>query len=701
MAHVISLVMLIVYLLFIFYAGKEWVHAFRKIKWIWRLIFLVLFLSPGVLLLVLLAQERFVYTWDYANYWIKALEFSQLFFQQPFHALRQLYHSVNYDEYSLLPNLLLAPINQLLGLSFPQYVLSIYLVYLIPLSILISSLGIKLLPITNNYMRAALPLACILFTPLLIAMRFGMPDMVGLVIVFWILNALVSTNFLIKRDYKFALVIGLMLTLLLFTRRWYIFWTIAYFPTLLFLNAIQAFIHKDRSILLNTMFNLLISGVVIAGIVLGFFYPYFKMSALKDYRDLYTAYRTSGFSQLLMIGTFYGLFVLLLTVGGAWALLRQVSSRKLMFFLLVSTLIIVVLFTRINSFGGQHYYLLAPLVVISFLFGTLSLKVKRKKLVLWGVAVTLVLNVVSVFIYPIHPNPYLLSGVDARPLMRDDFDIINKLSHDLTEVQENENYVYVLASSHSFNEQIIKNVHLPTLNVHGALLPTFHVDKRDGFPNHFFLANYVVVTDPTQTHLRETDQQIIAYLNKQVLNGVLKDRYETVRTYDLEAGVTAYLKRKVSVPSAEELSEIKEHFFSLYPDHPNIHEISEPLARVYRVTKGDSYAEVAYWDSELTIAAGPLRPSRVAWSLDSTKSYTVDFGVALAAQPESAAKGEVVFNVYADGQLVKSLYLANQIDTVLSMDFRNVSTLLFEVDKGKVWDRHDRLQLNDFKITQN
>src|SRR5690606_18535330 len=140
-------------------------------------------------------------------------------------------------------------------------------------------------------------------------------------------------------------------------------------------------------------------------IVLGFFYPYFEMAALKDYRDLYTAYRSPNPLQFLVVGVFYGLLVLLFAVAGARALMRQPSSRKLMWFLLISTVIIVVLFTRINSFGGHHhYYLLTPLVVTSFLFGTLSLKVKRKKLVLLAGAVTLVLNFVAVFIYPIYPN---------------------------------------------------------------------------------------------------------------------------------------------------------------------------------------------------------------------------------------------------------------------------------------------------------
>lgn len=693
--------MLSAYLLFVFHAAKDWVYAFRKIKWTWQLIFILVFLLPGFLLMGLLSRERFVYSWDYANYWVKALHFSELFFQSPLESLRLVYSSINYDEYSYLPNLMLAPVNRLLGLGFPQYVLSIYLVYLIPLSILISSLGIKVLPPMNNYIGAILPAACILFTPLIVAMRFGMPDMIGLVVVFWVLNVLVSTDFLIKRDYQSAAAIGLMLTIILFTRRWYIFWTIAYFPTLLFLNSVQAFIQRNQTILLNTLINLAISGTVIASIVLGFFYPYFEMAALKDYRDLYTAYRSPNPLQFLVVGVFYGLLVLLFAVAGARALMRQPSSRKLMWFLLISTVIIVVLFTRINSFGGHHhYYLLTPLVVTSFLFGTLSLKVKRKKLVLLAGAVTLVLNFVAVFIYPIYPNPYLLSGVDARPQVRNDFDTVQGMSDDLAELQERGEYVYILASSQLFNEQVVRNAHLPTRDRHRALLQTFDVDKRDGFPNHFFLANYVVVTDPTQTHLRERDQQVVAYLNEQVLNGILKDRYETVHTYRLQEGITAYLKRKVYAPSAEELAEIKSYFFSLYPNHPSLYEISEPLAQVHRVKKGDSQGEVTCQDSKLTIAAGLARPSCVAWSLDSTKSYTVDFGAIFPVQDEPATEGEILFNVYADGQLVKRLYLASQTDTVLSLDFSNVATLLLEVDKGKAWHRYDRLQLRDFKITQ-
>lgn len=90
-----------------------------------------------------------------------------------------------------------------------------------------------------------------------------MVDMLGLIIVFAVLKLLVDHDYLTTRNYKTAMAIGLMLTLLLFTRRWYIFWVVAYFPTVFVVNVIWAISKRNMNGLVNSVVSLSISEIII------------------------------------------------------------------------------------------------------------------------------------------------------------------------------------------------------------------------------------------------------------------------------------------------------------------------------------------------------------------------------------------------------------------------------------------------------
>lgn len=708
MAVILSIVILCLYALLVLNFSREWLGAIVNKGALFKLLYTIALILPGLLLVALLSKERFVYFWDFSNYWVKAISFVELFFSEPFKAFETLYHSINHDEYSLLPNLLIAPANKLLGLNFGSYVFSIYLMYLIPLTLLISSLCIKVGEIENNKLKLALPLMCLIFTPLIIAMRAGMPDMVGLIIIFIVLKVLVGNDFLINKNYKAALAIGVLLTLLLFTRRWYIFWVVAYFPTLLIVNAIQSVVRKQRTIFLNTIMNLAISGVLLVSVVLVFFYPYFEMSILKDYKDIYSAYRDSVLQQLVGLPILYGTLTLILSGVGVFLLCRHSDiSRKLISFLLISTILIFILFTRINAFAIHHSYLLTPFIVVSYMFGATLAKTKLKKPIFISSVAILVLNFMAVFMFPVLSVARLLSGIDAKPRARSDFSEVVRLSDDLLAIQDQGNLIYVLASSSVLNDDIIKNTKLPDLHAFPNVFVSQHVDKRDRFPGELFLANYVVVTDPALVHLREGDQHLISYLNNQILNGALHRHYETVHDYALGEGVSAYVKRRLSSPTHGEISEIRSFFEAKYPDYPDMYRIDEPLARISHALKGDGAGKLIFEGSNLIIHPGNLRPSEISFALDSTKSYIVSFathftdkeGVQQSRGPSFT--GEVSLDVYLEEELHSQAYHTHEKDSVYHIPLNGVRSVSLRVGKGKDGELCDCFQLNDFQIVEN
>lgn len=710
MAYIFSVVIIGLYLIFISRAAKQWLAVFWSKGLVFKSLYAVFLLLPGLFLHNMLSKERFIYYWDLAGYWKKAIFFSETFFDRPAAALHVLYDSINYDEYNLLPNLMLAPVNKVLGLTFANYIFSIYLVYLIPLSLIISSLFLRTVQIQNVWIKLGLPISCLLFTPLVIAMRFGMLDLIGLIPIFVVLQILVSQDFLAKRNYKTALVIGLLLTLLLFTRRWYIFWVVAYFPAVFIVNFSRAIILRNTRILQSSLTNLAISGIVVAGIVLLLFRPYFEMSVLKDYKDIYSAYRKSTLQeQIASVIYFYGKLIPILTIIGAVILLTYNSvSKKLMIFLLTSTVLIAILFLRINNFGTlHHYYLLAPLICVSYLLGAIVTKPPIKIPALVIFASVLALNYISVFIAPLSPDSKLYSTSGGRARVRHDLPEVNRMTGDLAHLQKQGHSIYVLASSHVLSDEIIKNSKLPDLYALPAVMETQHVDKRDRFPIELFLANYVIVTTPAQLHLLQEDQQVIYYLNEQILHGTLKHRYETIKRYNLDKGTTAFLKRRISALGVQEVAEISDFFRKKYPDYPYMYTIEEYMPRIKAAIHGGGHGKITFGERRLHINPGEETPSTVSFGLDDTKTYTISFHAGFANREEMSKTcdlnrdAEVFLSIFTDGELQDKAYLTHHHDSAFHINLANIKNLEFRVDKGENEIHCDWFELTDFKITQH
>ena len=94
---------------------------------------------------------------------------------------------------------------------------------------------------------------------------------------------------------------------------------------------------------------------------------------------------------------------------------------------------------------------------------------------------------------------YIIGGTKMfKPTIRNDTETIKTIYNDLHNSMLPTDYVYILASSDNFNDDLFRNINLPeptTLNISGVR----HVDKRDGFPYYFFDATYIIVADPVQT----------------------------------------------------------------------------------------------------------------------------------------------------------------------------------------------------------
>ena len=181
------------------------------------------------------------------------------------------------------------------------------------------------------------------------------------------------------------------------------------------------------------------------------------------------------------------------------------------------------------------------------------------------------------------PLPFL--GIRHFPLVRRDIGVFHDLLITLDHlIQSKNDLIYVLSSSVTLNEDILINAsRMNHMTIHKHILPVYHVDKRDGFPHHFFDAKYVVMGEPIQYHLNPNDQRVIGILGDQILHqkdiGLSYERLPYEFSLDNNVRVSIYEKKyPVRGSDIEDLSKL---FISYYPDKKAMFKINQLPFEIY------------------------------------------------------------------------------------------------------------------------
>ncbi|MHA3786994.1 hypothetical protein ACX0HA_02195 [Flavobacterium hauense] len=703
-ALLLSLLLLAGYAYVVFKFSTELIKIVATIKnKPLRIIYSTSFLLPGLALFFLLNEERFIYFWDYSGYWHGAITFHNNFFDNPFRALIGVYTSIKHDIYNSSPNLLPVAVNHFLGLNFNSYVFSVYLVYLVPFSLVFSSIIIRLNPDTNIKFKLALPFFILCFTPCLIPIRYGFLDIAGLIYVAIAMLLLTRSNYYRELNVKNAIVSGVVLLLLIFTRRWYSFWFVAYFIAVFTVNLIVAIKRKNRKIIINTCINLAISGSTAVVIMLVFFYPFFEMTVLKDYKDIYSAYRSSSYMhQLDNFKHFFGLLIIIIAIAGIFLSIKK--HKSLTAFFITGSIIIIFLFIRVNDFGGlQHYYLLVPFFLYFFL--QTAAFFSNRKYILASLFALLLVN--NYFVFALNPTTttHVFSNIQGKAFFRTDYDQIEKISNRIIELQNSGEYVYIVASGTTLNEDIIKNIKLPDIsNPIFKMLNTQHVDKRDRFPNTLFLADYIITTSPDEIHLGAENQQVVVYFNNAIMNGYLKHHYEKVEEFPLINNMKAFLMKRTSSLSNAEIQTMHDYFKKAYPEYEQMYDVNRSMLKICDINVGNGYG-MANFENENTInlCPGSERPSEMSFMFDEndkTLSFTATFNnkETLVRECNSEKDGEVNLIIKENGNVIKTIYLTHKQDEKITLDVSGKKKITITVDKGKNEDYCDWFRIIDFHI---
>lgn len=550
---------------------------------LWQGAAAVLTAAAGVLLTAYwVEQDHFVYFWDYGGYWSSSIQWAE--FQSTHNLLETLvalFASINKEDYNyFLPAVIALPM-KVFGYSFSTYVLINHVMFLIP-AILVQALCAAKLAGGNRKKGWIFVIALVLGTlfPLnYYAMYRGYIDAAILLPISAAIYLLIDFDFQKPEASKDA-ALALTLVIAWLCRRYVIFFIIGYVAALAAKGIILLGKKRDLRTLGAVVKHFCIIGGISIGVLLVYFNQFLFRALLTDYGEMYSAYDAPWPQKLSGLADSFGaVTVAVAAVGGILCFVMK-KNRANLASLLTLMVVETAAFWKTQNMGVQHRLLLnVPLFLCCMLVWTpLAECFRGKQVVERGAAVVCSLALVVNFYQAMIPAPpsgstgWIFSE-QYEPLRRDDIDQLEKLVQYLNvETVGTEKWVYVAASGFVLNDDILRKVHQPeTQNAVNNMFRTSDVDLRDGFPNSFLAAEYIVTTDPVQLHLA-SGQEVVRYLAEMIQDesSYIGQHFIEINQFELDDGVIAKVYYKASGWEQSDLEQLREYFNGLYPGHEDI-----------------------------------------------------------------------------------------------------------------------------------
>ena len=516
---------------------------------LWQI--LIIFVLINITSLVYIKTSRTVYFWDNAGYWLTARNLSSSHIGRTL--IRQVLISTISEDYNDLLALPVAVVMKLFGGSRAVFILSISNLYTLP-----ACLGLCAMCPKNN--AGGIILTCCF--PMIIYMGIvGFVDVAACACAVWAIVFYCSG----RHAWSSGILSGMCLCLSFLLRRYFFFYAAAFC-----LAAFLSWILIDRKKYLH-FFAFLLS-FIIADCFFAFNFIYEKV-VVSNFADLYSAYKLGLTYDIMLTCRYFG-FLLILFI--AVLAVKSVAKKESVYeigFALILTVSCYTAFVHVQTHGQQHLLMYVP-----------ALAMIISKIEFVNPVVTSVISAViflNCFIPKTQPGsiqeikyPSPVPSFIFYGPKREDIDSLLSLLEYLNSISENgSKTAVILSSSLTFNSETLTNL-LPSLNIAEPdnqiqFISQGTVDRVNSLNWNIFNADYIVLGDPLQTHLGEENQEIIAFLVNDLLNGEnMADAY-LLRPdfFSLSNDVTVRIFERKRDLSHEELKFISDRLLSLYPDY--------------------------------------------------------------------------------------------------------------------------------------
>lgn len=509
----------------------------------------------------LVCYRQTVYSDDAINYFAKQTLLFGSFGQSGFYGIHVLLESLLTADYKMFMNLFISVPYLFTGRSINAFMVCYAITCFVPMWFALL-MGAKYLaqqlPACHTALYYPLCMAVMVLWPMFLwPATHGMPDAFGL--------TFAAVIALLCADYRFEtlpwprlLAIFAATFALILTRRWYMFWILAFYAVYVLAVLVGA---VRRKTLGSTLKHMLLFGVPSAVIIVGALLPTFKTILTTDYADIYGAYYGGGFGNncLGQLRT-QGLIWLVLCAAGLVWLLYCRSTRAQAIVAAAASLGAMVLFTRTQSLGDHQSLILAPFYLL-MLFG-LCAKLTQQKEKPW--LRNAAAGVLAVFLVVNFGNALRLPGKNVQTLAlssesldltrRTDLAQMRAVTDFVLEHCTEDQTVYINMDSNGYSGTTFAysdpaHPQLQTMILWESSVPSTH-----GFPTGIWTSEYVMVTD------RVDEGGIVGPINAALrTQSPAAVHYEYVTEFPLD-GITLYCYRRTARPDAEEADYFKQVF---------------------------------------------------------------------------------------------------------------------------------------------
>lgn len=509
----------------------------------------------------LVCYRQTVYSDDAINYFAKQTLLFGSFSQSGFYGIHVLLESLLTADYKMFMNLFISVPYLFTGRSINTFMVCYAITCFVPMWFALL-MGAKYLaqqlPACHTALYYPLCMAVMVLWPMFLwPATHGMPDAFGL--------TFAAVIALLCADYRFEtlpwprlLAIFAATFALILTRRWYMFWILAFYAVYVLAVLVGA---VRRKTLGSTLKHMLLFGVPSAVIIVGALLPTFKTILTTDYADIYGAYYGGGFGNncLGQLRT-QGLIWLVLCAAGLVWLLYCRSTRAQAIVAAAASLGAMVLFTRTQSLGDHQSLILAPFYLL-MLFG-LCAKLTQQKAKPW--LRNAAAGVLAVFLVVNFGNALRLPGKNVQTLAlssesldltrRTDLAQMRAVTDFVLEHCTEDQTVYINMDSNGYSGTTFAysdpaHPQLQTMILWESSVPSTH-----GFPTGIWTSEYVMVTD------RVDECGIVGPINAALrTQSPAAVHYEYVTEFPLD-GITLYCYRRTARPDAEEADYFKQVF---------------------------------------------------------------------------------------------------------------------------------------------
>lgn len=509
----------------------------------------------------LVCYRQTVYSDDAINYFAKQTLLFGSFGQSGFYGIHVLLESLLTADYKMFMNLFISVPYLFTGRSINAFMVCYAITCFVPMWFALL-MGAKYLaqqlPACHTALYYPLCMAVMVLWPMFLwPATHGMPDAFGL--------TFAAVIALLCADYRFEtlpwprlLAIFAATFALILTRRWYMFWILAFYAVYVLAVLVGA---VRRKTLGSTLKHMLLFGVPSAVIIVGALLPTFKTILTTDYADIYGAYYGGGFGNncLGQLRT-QGLIWLVLCAAGLVWLLYCRSTRAQAIVAAAASLGAMGLFTRTQSLGDHQSLILAPFYLL-MLFG-LCAKLTQQKAKPW--LRNAAAGVLAVFLVVNFGNALRLPGKNVQTLAlssesldltrRTDLAQMRAVTDFVLEHCTEDQTVYINMDSNGYSGTTFAysdpaHPQLQTMILWESSVPSTH-----GFPTGIWTSEYVMVTD------RVDEGGIVGPINAALrTQSPAAVHYEYVTEFPLD-GITLYCYRRTARPDAEEADYFKQVF---------------------------------------------------------------------------------------------------------------------------------------------